>query len=327
MPQYKSFCRTNNINKDNWVKCGRCGTEFDLNKNDGCPLCGFGNKVNFTSKQLHEKRILSSKKTNYLKIPDNNLKLTSKGPIIDFETQAVGSWGMFNSFFPGKAVLRVLANMLQGAKTESISLDELVNTISQVIEENGLTAFRGFPNNPKKENSIRRLVNHFIKTFARMGLLIAYSKEGDNNHVWKENWSNIQVTPTLDGLNFAKLKNNLLDNYSENQILTKEEKDWVLEYLKKIDKKGYREYSLLKEVYTFIKEGHNGKDELWCWFRKNRNFRDYIKKGSRKADDPEGLKKQMETLSTTFSAGKLALLRELGFIANKRNDYTVIGDF
>ena len=32
--------------QENRIKCGRCNTGFDLNKNmGGCPLCGFGKKA------------------------------------------------------------------------------------------------------------------------------------------------------------------------------------------------------------------------------------------------------------------------------------------
>jgi len=312
------------ISDENWIKCGRCNTEFDLNKNNGCPLCGFSRKGSYSDLQLHEKKIPADRGTNYLRIPKNDFKLKSGEPVIDDETQAVGSWGMFNSFFPGKAVSRILCNTLLDTKTESITLRELVNTTTEVIIDNGLTKFRGFPNNPDKESSIGRLVYHFIKTFAKMGLLNAYSDGRSGESVWKEDWSNIEVSLTKEGFEFAELKNKLYDNHEASQILTTEEKKWLMDYLIKIDNMGYREYSILKEIYTFIKEGHNGKDELWDWFSKNHNFREYIKKDSRKANDHEAFEKQIVNLSMTFAAGKLALLRELGFIANKRNDYTIL---
>jgi hypothetical protein len=99
-----------------------------------------------------------------------------------------------------------------------------------------------------------------------------------------------------------------------------------LSYLKKIDGQGYKEYTILSNVFEFIKEGHNGKDDLWTWFQNNPSFVDYIKVWSRKVDDPKAFKAQVENLAPTFSAGKLALLREMGVIRNKRNDYTVIGE-
>ena len=315
-----------NSEEKNWVRCGQCNTEFDLNKNDGCPLCGFGSKGKHSDIQLYKKKILADKRTDYLMVPDYNFKVKPINPIIDYETQSVGSWGMFNSFFPGKAVLRILANLIRDKKADSITLQELVNTTKDVIKDSGFNEFRGFPNNPDKDNSIGRLVYHFIKTFAKMGLLNAYSDGRNDESVWKENWSDIQISLTLDGLEFAKLRNKLFDELEKNQILTSEEKKWLLDYLKKIDKMGYKEYSMLRDIYKFIKEGHNGKNELWDWFGKNRNFRNYIKKGSRKANDQDAFKKQVENLSMTFAAGKLALLRELGVISNKRNDYTILED-
>jgi len=309
---------------ENRIKCGKCNTEFDLDKNDYCPLCGLGSKKGYVDVYSSKQKIVKSNSINYLGIPDN-LKLKSIVPIKNDETESVGSWGMFNSFFPGKAVLRILANMLNEKELKYAVLNDLIKKTSEVFKSNGLSKLRGFPNNPEASNSIGRLVYHFIKTFNQMGLFEVRIKEKNNGEVWDEPWTNIEITLTREGLEFAKLRSKIFDDYELSQILTEEEKQWLLDYLKKIDKQGYKEFSILKNVFEFIKEGHNGKDELWDWFTKNKSFVDYVKGWSRKADDAESFDKQIKNLAPTFAAGKLALLRELEVIKNKRNDYSIIG--
>ena len=308
--------------QENWVKCGKCGTEFDLNKNNGCPLCGFGSKKNIqedkAKKEKSENKILE-----YLSIP-NDLVLEPGKPLIDDETRSVGSWGMFNSFFPGKATLRVLAHLMEETNQKYVRLSDLMNKMREVLQESELTKLRGFPNNTKKESSIGRLVYHFIRIFTEMGFFIVKTTDRSKEDVWACNWEDIEITLTKEGLEFAKIKNRVFDYNESNQVLTLEEKTWLIDYLKKIDREGYKEYSILKDVFEFLKEGHNGKDELWNWFKNNENFRNYVKQWSRKADDPEAFEKQIENISTTFAAGKLALLRELGIVKNKRNDYTIL---
>jgi len=310
---------------ENRIKCGRCNTEFDLNKNDGCPLCGFGKGKRTLNTEFENKENIGQESINYLMIP-TDLELRSGEPIVDYETKSVGSWGMFNSFFPGKAVLRILANMLDEKKAKSITLETLINKTSEVIRVNNLSKLRGFPKDPKKDNSIGRLVYHFIQTFTDMGFFSVNTKEETKNNIWAEPWNNIEITLTKEGLEFAQLKNSVFDNGGLSQILTNEEKQWLTDYLKKIDEEGYKEYSILKNVFEFIKQGHNGKDELWNWFETNPTFINYVKQWSRKVEDSVAFEKQIKNLSPTFAAGKLALLRELGVIRNKRNDYTVLGE-
>ena len=316
---------------ENRIKCGRCNTEFDLNKNDGCPLCGFGIRRQTTNARLNKKQYDKNESTKYLAVP-KDLELRPGKLTINDETKSVGSWGMFNSFFPGKAVLRILANMLDDEEAKSVTLDALIKKTLKAIEIYNLSKLRGFPKNLENTNSIGRLVYHFIRTFTEMGFFTIKPKEETKNNVWDEPWTNIEITLTKEGLEYAKLRNKIFDDSdfsqisTEFQILTKEEKQWLIDYLKKIDEEGYKEYSILKNVFEFIKQGHNGKGELWNWFEINPAFIEYVKQWSRKVDNPEAFEKQIKNLSPTFAAGKLALLRELGIISNKRNDYTIVGD-
>lgn len=305
---------------ENWVKCGRCYTEFDLNKNMmGCPLCGFGKK---------DKTFVKSniKLSSYLTTPPE-LKLKMGPPVTNEGTKLVGSWGMFNDFFSGKAVCRILAHMMKEKESDYIKLSDLVEKAKMVITENNLSELKGFPNDVNSDSSVGRLVYHFIATFADMGLLNLKTIKNGTGNIWTESWNNILVTLTKDGYEFAKLRNKIFDETDRSsQTLTTEEREWLLEFLKGIDKKGYKEYSILFQVYSFIKKGNNGKDDLWKWFRENENFIKYLEIWSRKKSDPKKFQKQIINLSQTFASSKLSLLRELGVIRDKRNDYTVIGE-
>ncbi|MBI2176683.1 hypothetical protein HYU40_05060 [Candidatus Woesearchaeota archaeon] len=303
---------------ENRVKCGKCGSEFDLNKNsDGCPLCGFGpNGINSQS---------VSKELNYLTIPPQ-IKVPSGQIVLDDLTRSVGLWGMFNDFFSGKALLRISANLLYTQKVEYVPLTKLIGESKKIIKRYELSKLKGFPKDLDDNFSIRRLVTHFLDGFRNLGLFEVHLEKGaQKKNIWNEDWDKILVRPTSQGLEFARLKNNIFDNLDKNQVLTPEEKIWLLNYLKSIDRQGFKEYTLLSDVYSFIKKGNNGKDDLWKWFENNPKFVAYVKKVSSKTNDPVEFKKQLSNLATTFSSGKISLLRELGLVKNERNDYSIIG--
>ena len=83
---------------------------------------------------------------------------------------------------------------------------------------------------------------------------------------------------------------------------------------------------MLKEIASFIQKGNNGNNDLREWFKKNPIFVSYVKEWSSKSDDDKEFEKQLSNLSQTYGSGKISLLRELGVISNKRNDYKVIGE-
>jgi hypothetical protein len=93
-----------------------------------------------------------------------------------------------------------------------------------------------------------------------------------------------------------------------------------------LDPKGYKEYSVLKEVIEFLKRGNNGNEDLFKWFEEQKKFRNYVSDRSPKAKESRTiLDKQMRNYARSFSSSKISLLRELGLIRNKRNDYQLIG--
>ncbi len=313
--------------QENRIKCGKCSTEFDMNKNrDGCPLCGFGK---FSTNSIYEKTVSmvqeQNTKNEFLGIPPNlNLK---QGKIqSDDETNIWGSWLMFNDFFAPKFLSRVLAWEMHLKKTESVHLDNLMETALKLVAQYNLSQLKGFPN-LEKDRKGGRLVNHFLRAFVKMGLVHAESDGAKGEEVWKQDWSKVRVSLTKQGLEFAQLKNGVFDMGKKVQCLSPEEKNWMADYLKQIDRQGYKEYSVLREVYLFLKEGNNGNEDLLNWFEHNKKFLDYIKERSQRAKkNPEILKKQIHNYARTFASAKISLLRELGVVKDKRNDYTIVGE-
>ena len=320
----------------NMIKCGKCGTEFDFNKNsNGCPLCGLGKKVAIPTKYkegtITEEDTLASY-VEYMS-PPPDLKLRSGKIHPTEETKTWGSLMMFNDFFAPKFLARVTAWMLKDKDSDSILLSELVNKSVELILLHNLHSLKGFPSQIKKDETIRkdpavgRLVYHFLFTAEHMGLFEANAIEPQAQNVWGEDWDKIEISLTKEGLEFAQLKNPVFDENKKEQVFSQEEKKWIVNYLKKIDKQGFKEYSVLKEVYDFMKKGHNGKDDLWNWFKHNKKYTDYIERISKRAKkNPDILEQQIDNYSKTFASVKVSLLRELGVVRNKRNDYTVVGE-
>lgn len=316
------------FSKENRIKCGRCNTEFDLQKNlQSCPLCGFGKHMFKEMTGDPSSTVGEIKIEDYL-VPPPSMNFAPGKIVLDHETKVVGLWGMVNDFFSGKALLRINANMISERKKDYVSLFDLIEFSKKMMHRYNLTKLKGFPNDLNSESSVGRLVYHFIDGFYKMGLFeVKFTKKFDGGKIWKEDWRDILIRPTEEGLEFARLPNRVFDekNYEE-QTLTNKEREWIINYLKKIDNKGFKEYTLLKEIFLFLKKGNNGNVDLWNWFKSNDSFVSYLKVWSSKKENPKSFNKQIEKLAQTFSIGKISLLREMGVIKNKRNDYTIIGE-
>jgi len=321
--------------RENIVRCGKCNTEFDLELNkEGCPLCGFGkNKESISSSNLQLPTSNTLKDTyengydniNYLAIPPQ-IKSSKGKPVLDDETKFVGLWGMFNDYFSGKGLLRICANMIYWGKKENVTLTSLIESTKHVVKQENLSSLKGFPKDIKNDSSVNRLVYHFLVGFYKMGLFEVELKEpSKKDNLWNHDWDDILIKPTSEGLEFARLKNKVFDEKKyEDQTLTKEERDWLLNHLRAIDKIGFKEYTLLNEIVSFMKRGKTGKD-LEKWFAGEERFKSYMRSWSAKTNNAKEFEKQISSLSTTFSASKISLLRELGIIKNERNKFDVIG--
>lgn len=247
----------------------------------------------------------------------------------DIRPQTVGFWAQTNSVFSIMASLRILANLMRNSNSISINLQEFVNICKKVFNF-GYGKYRGFPSSDK-ESAIGRFVWHFLTPAFEMGLIsIKESKSNQEGIPWQnKEWKKVQIAITKQGYQLAKIHSKFFDEKGEEQILNDEERVWWLNYLKEIDSKGFKEYNLMRDVYNFLRKGHNGKDELFNWFENDERFVNYIKSWSRKAKsgDDETFNKQLNNLAMSFAGSKVALLREFGLIKNKRNDYSIVGVF
>lgn len=264
-----------------------------------------------------EPRITANEVTSCLGPPPKLSSLRHGKIVLSGAAEYVGTWGQFNSFFPIKAVLRVLSNVMSENNTSSINLQVLVDESIKSFKKARLKKFRGFPKHYRKESSIGRLVWHFMTTAHEIGLI---SLEGMDN-IPTSGWDEVYVSVTKEGYEFASLENQILDLNGKQQILTKEEGNWLIDYLRKIDNLGFKEYSTLKGVYEELQKGNT---HIAGWFEKNDTFSAYLRSWSKKKDDPTAFARQLETLSTTFAQSKIALLRELRIVQNKRNNFTIL---
>jgi hypothetical protein len=259
--------------------------------------------------------------TKYLTAPPEPENLP-EGKVITSSKEAkyVGTIGLFNSFFPVKAVLRILAHMMNENDGRPITLQQLVERSVEVFSAAGLSEYRGFPMRRKgkteKESAIGRLVWHFIIPARDMGLIEA------NGEIPAKAWDNVKVSVTKKGWEFARLENRLLDGGDRVQVLSEAEREWMLDYLKKIDEVGYKEYSFLTRIFEELKKGNT---DIAAWLESDEQFNEYVKSWSKKKENPSEFRKQIRNMAVMFAQGKIALLRELGVISNRRNDYTVIG--
>jgi len=292
---------------------------------------GAGNEIALGSSSMTEakKEAPPKRGANYLRIPNGMDNLIEGRVKLDApDAPRVGNWGQVNSFFPIKAALRILANVLSERNVKSVELKEFVEICIKTFDEGGLNKYRGFPSS-KKDTARGRFVWHFLTSAYYMGLIEVTESKLEEKGLPRTllYWEDIKITITLPGLEFARLKNNVFDGLSSEQVLTEEEKEWVVKYLKRIDAEGFKEYSLLKDVFEFLKQGHNGKDDLWNWFQNDQRFIDYVRSWSRKTATgrEEDLRKQISNLSMTYAASKVALLRELKVLENRRNRYKIIG--
>lgn len=269
--------------------------------------------VKVGARPLPEKTLL-----DYLGPPQQLENLKSGEIVLTPAAKYVGTWGQFNSFFPVKAVLRILSHAMNDNGGEPVNLEELVEKSKTIFKVARLDRFRGFPSSDK-DSAIGRLVWHFITPAHEMGLVRIEGME----EIPVRGWGKVIVTPTKEGLEFAKLRNLIFDERDTRQLLSDSEREWVLDYLRKIDDKGYKEYSLLKGVFEEFKKGNTS---IASWLENNQRFVSYVKSWSRKAEQERELKKQVANVATMFAQSKIALLRELGMISDRRNEYTVIRD-
>ena len=223
-----------------------------------------------------------------------------------------GTWGMFNSYIPGKAALRILTNLIDRSSGMPVKFSDLVDECVTYFSRSGLYKYRGFPKKTS-ESARGRLETHLIMPFHEMGLMRVYGEKRE-----------LHVMITKGGLAFAKLQNPLLDGGNKTKLLSEEEREWLISHLKSIDKAGFKEFTMLKGLTQFLENEERRFEDIVNWFKNNQEFVNWLKTGSRYRDDPNAFSGQLQNVARTFASGKIALLRELGLLSTKRATYHVL---
>jgi len=228
------------------------------------------------------------------------------------EESRFGTWGMFNSYVPGKAALRVLTNLINKNGGRPVRFSDLVDECVIHFSRSGLCKYRGFPKKTS-ESARGRLATHLILPYHEMGLMRVYGEKKD-----------LHVMITEEGLAFTKLPNPLLDEGDKTKFLSEEESKWLISHLRRIDKLGYKEFSILEDLTRFLASAEKRFEDIANWFKRNENFVDWLRTGSRYQHDSAAFSRQLDNVARTFASGKIALLRELGLISTSRATYHVV---
>ena len=257
----------------------------------------------------------------YMDKPSDHIDKLLAPESIESSEFGLGKNFLFNSFFAAKAMLRVIANL---TNEEAPEQDKVLDTFNKATMARDLQKYNGFPKKRENEkhegSSINKLLHSILLPLSQMGML----KLNDNN-----------ISLTKHGLEFSMLTNPKLDNNKE-ELLSEEEINYLIDYLKEIDIHGYKEYTFLKRIVDFIKEKSTyGKtpvyQDLVDFIKRDERFVDYVYKTSKFGKN--GLPKESRDLINKLQrtaqavvASRIALLRELRVIEDKRNSYRIIKD-
>lgn len=228
----------------------------------------------------------------------------------EIKERKFGSWGMFNSYVPGKAALRVLINMMSKNGGEAVKFWSLIDECASEFWRLRLR-YRGFPKRTS-DSAKSRLAMHLIWPYSEMGLIRIFGGEKDPI-----------VAVTKDGQEFASLHNPLIDD-GKGKPLSPEEQRWLISHLKKIDTLGHKDLTVLEGVVEFLDQGNRSFGDIVNYFQTNKDFESWVLQGSRYKDSPKDFAQQLQNISRTFTSGKIALLRELGIVSDTRAKYKVI---
>lgn len=232
----------------------------------------------------------------------------------------LGTNFLFNSFFAAKAMLRVIANLINEKKAP-VSTEEVLKIFFGATKARGLQQSKGFPKEreQKHEGSAEnRPLYSIIFPLSELGFLKIEDKK---------------ICLTNAGLDLAMLNNPKLDQNAES-LLSEEETSLITSHLKQIDKEGYKEYTLLKSFIDYIKEKqlHNrtiSYQDLTKYFSSSQEFVDYLYKNSKfgKKNLPKeshDFANRLKRESQAIASSKISILRELGVLESKRNSYDIL---
>jgi len=230
----------------------------------------------------------------------------------NIEKKEFGSWGMFNSYVPGKAALRVLLQLMKKNEGKAVKYWDFVDECIVQFWRAGLRA-RGFPKKTS-ESAKNRLAMQLIWPYYEMGLLSISGGKSDP-----------MISITREGFEFANLPNPSLERGEKDKPLSSEERKWLLTHLERIDAKGYKELTVFEDLVAFLSAKDRCFEDIVNHVKANKEFESLVLSGSRHKNSPKAFARQMENIATSFASGKIALLRELGIVSPSRATYKIIG--
>lgn len=183
-------------------------------------------------------------------------------------------WGQINKIFPIKFVLRYLYNLLKEGN-ESINLEEFYKNASilgrnigfYLLEDDKKNNRRrderfsaAFPIGEEKSKSFSRFCSQFIGYKRIDGILggALFVLKFANLLIDRKN---VKIGITKSGLEFAKIKNPILDEELLNRSLSNEEIDFYLLHIMKKVKGEAKAFFLVLEM---INKGINERKQLNC---------------------------------------------------------------
>lgn len=255
---------------------------------------------------------------NNISSPTNNYEVLESDPQVQYEHEWDSwLWGQINRILPIKFATRFLSVM--AAEYESLpTLEIYKEKVGKAarnfgkrlnIQDDKLKTARdqklstGFPISKNSEKSCNRYLSQFVgyqkndgtKTGALFELKLANLLRNDKGE--------IKIGLTSEGVEFAKIKNPVIDSNNYNSSLGKEEK---LFYLDHILGNVPGESSLIKLILSLIDEGINRRDEM------NSEIAKFVK-GSGWTDG----------LISTQRSGAISRMYELGLISKRREGLEV----
>lgn len=214
-------------------------------------------------------------------------------------------WGQYNKFFAMKFALRYLAYMLVQNNSEQVKLTEFqikcsrsASKMKQILKQSDDQAARvwgegfsaGLPEN--EEKSWSRFIHHFIGYADSQGNQVGALS--DFGFVIIEN---NQIGLSIYGLEFARIKNPILDDTPFALILfSPEEQQFLINHIRTNIP---TEWQGISTVVKWIESGINTPDTL------NSKF---------SLMDPQWTEK----MANTYRTGMLARMFDLGFITRKK---------
>lgn len=264
---------------------------------------------------------------NLLAIPTGTVRTTDGRLDIGVRGGTIGAPAMFNSYLPVKALLRAVLNISEQGGGP-VTLAGLKNACkAEFLTDSVVTNARGFPLPRDPEGSINHLIRHFGGAAVEMALLTldgkVHGKEIPEIPRSERDWEGVHVYATPQGRDFALTENDLFDKGGSSRVLNQHERQWIVNYLESIDAQGYKEFSTLRNSLDFLRRTHDGRN-LKQWFKSDPGFVSYARRTS--SQTGKVLDTTLDSLSATFAASKLAILRELGAVADTSGDYLIVGD-